>query len=200
MIAFIEGILSEINENAIVLNVNGIGYEILTGNTQNLKLGTVYKFYTCVIYREDSQTLYGFETSAQCKLFKLLVEKVSGVGPKLALAMLTYFSMDALCKIIMLEDFVQLAHCPGVGKKTAQRLVLELKDHLRKKPITSELETLQLESSGQSHLTQEVVQTLTALGYSKKQAEQLWSSVAGQITSTDTTETALKKIFALQKS
>ena len=85
MIAFLEGILESSGSNEVIINVSGVGYEIFVKNPQEFKLQQPYRFYTYVVYREDSQQLYGFKNIEQRKFFKILVEKVKGVGPKLAL-------------------------------------------------------------------------------------------------------------------
>ena len=124
MIAFLEGILESSGSNDIILNVNGVGYEVFVKNPHVYKVQQTYRFYTYAVYREDSQQLYGFKDIEQRNFFKLLVEKVKGVGPKLALELLSFFSMNDLCAIIFNQNVERLAECPGVGKKTAQRLIL----------------------------------------------------------------------------
>lgn len=192
MISFLEGRLEEIYSTSIVLNVNGIGYEIFVTQPQHFKAEKTYRIYTCPIYREDSQSLYGFESSEQRNFFKLLVEKVSGVGPKLALTLLSFFKMADLCSIIFNHDADQLSKCPGIGKKTAQRLILELHDYLKKLPIDT------APSPSQSHT--DAVEALVVLGYARKQAEQLIEKIQTEITSTDTVETILKKAFRVNRN
>ena len=132
MIAFIEGVIEEIGTSELIVNVNGIGYEVFSTHPEQFELAQSYRLYTYAVYREDNQQLYGFKELEQRNFFKLLVEKVNGVGPKLALTMLGFFSMQDLCTIVLMDDADALAKCPGIGKKTAQRLILELQDHLKK--------------------------------------------------------------------
>ena len=192
MISFLEGKLEEIYNSSVILNVNGIGYEIFVTQPQQFKLEKGYRIYTCPIYREDSQSLYGFENPEQRNFFKLLVEKVSGVGPKLALGIMSFFKMSDLCSIIFNNDANQLSKCPGIGKKTAQRLILELHDYLKKLPIDT---TTSLAS--QSH--SDAVEALIVLGYARKQAEQLIERIKVEITPEDTVETILKKVFKFNR-
>ncbi|MGX8716683.1 MAG: Holliday junction branch migration protein RuvA [bacterium] len=192
MISFLEGKIEEIYNTSIILNVNGVGYEVFVTQPQQFKTETTCKIYTCPIYREDSQSLYGFENPEQRNFFKLLVEKVSGVGPKLALGILSFFKMSDLCSIIFNNDANQLSKCPGIGKKTAQRLILELHDYLKKLPVDTPSSTV-----SKSHA--DAVEALVVLGYARKQAEQLIEKIQAEITSEDTVETILKKVFKLHR-
>lgn len=193
MISFLEGKLEEIYGTSVILNVNGIGYEIFVTQPQHFKAEKSYRIYTCPIYREDSQSLYGFEGPEQRNFFKLLVEKVSGVGPKLALTLLSFFKMADLCSIIFNHDADQLSKCPGIGKKTAQRLILELHDYLKKLPIDAVPSP-----TSQSHT--DAVEALVVLGYARKQAEQLIEKIHTEITPEDSVETILKKAFKFNRS
>lgn len=188
MIAFLEGVLEEVEVDAILLNVHGVGYEIFVQNPQAFQFQQSYRLYTYTVYREDSQQLYGFPDLEQRNFFKLLVDKVNGVGPKLALAILRHFSMDELCSVIFNQDVDVLSKCPGIGKKTAQRLILELHDYLKKSPV-------KISSSVQ----RDTIEALTVLGYARKQAESIVDQIKEEISDTDTVETVLKKVFKLKK-
>ena len=188
MISFLKGILEEIESTHIVLNVNGVGYEVFVSNPQSFKLDQTYKIYTYGVYREDSQSLYGFSDLEQRNFFKLLVEKVNGVGPKVALGILAFFSMEDLCSIIFNNDADNLAKCPGIGKKTAQRLILELHDYLKKSPILK-----QISSKKSTH--NDAIEALIGLGYARKQAERLIDKIKSEITEDDSVENILKKAF-----
>ena len=193
MISFLEGKLEEVYNISIVLNVNGIGYEIFVTQPQQFRTEENYRIYTCPIYREDNQSLYGFESAEQRNFFKLLIEKVSGVGPKLALGILGFFQMPDLCSIIFNHDADRLSQCPGIGKKTAQRLILELHDCMKKMPINNPSS-----SASQSHT--DAIEALVVLGYARKLAEQLIEKTKTDIHSTDTVETILKKVFKRNRS
>ena len=188
MIAFLEGILKSSGSNDIILNVNGVGYEVFVKNPHVYKVQQTYRFYTYAVYREDSQQLYGFKDIEQRNFFKLLVEKVKGVGPKLALELLSFFSMNDLCAIIFNQNVERLAECPGVGKKTAQRLILELQDYLKKVPTTVVHSTF-------SAACRDAIDALVVLGYGRKQAENLLDDIKMDIQADDSVETILRKIF-----
>lgn len=188
MISFLEGILEEIETTHVVLNVHGIGYDIFVTDPKKFNLSETYKIYTYAVYREDSQTLYGFMDSEERNFFKLLVEKVNGVGPKVALGILAFFNMNDLCSIIFNNDTDNLAKCPGIGKKTAQRLILELQDYLKKSPLLKQLTTKK-----STHM--DAIEALIVLGYSRKQAEVLIEKVKTDIKEDDSVEVILKKAF-----
>lgn len=188
MISFLEGILEEIETTHVVLNVGGVGYEVFVTQPENFKRSETYRIYTYAVYREDSQTLYGFMDSEQRNFFKLLVEKVNGVGPKVALGILAFFNMNDLCSIIFNNDPDSLARCPGIGKKTAQRLILELQDYLKKSPILK-----QVAAKKSTHT--DATEALIVLGYSRKQAEALIEKIKADIKEDDSVEIILKKVF-----
>lgn len=188
MISFLEGVLEEIETTHVVLNVGGIGYDVFVTHPQNFKLAETYRIYTYAVYREDSQTLYGFMDSEQRNFFKLLVEKVNGVGPKVALGILAFFNMNDLCSIIFNNDSDNLSKCPGIGKKTAQRLILELQDYLKKSPILKQVATKK-----STHM--DAIEALIVLGYSRKQAEMLIEKIKTDIKEEDSVEIILKKVF-----
>jgi Holliday junction DNA helicase RuvA len=130
MITSIQGLLSECTALRAVVELNGLGYEVNIPVTTAEKLpapGAQVKLHTLVIYREDAQTLYGFATPAERDFFRLMIETVSGVGPKLALTIMSRMSLPVLEASIRDGDVAGLSKCPGIGKKTAERLVIELR-------------------------------------------------------------------------
>ena len=130
MITSINGLLTEATPLRAVIELNGFGYEVNIPVTTAEKLpspGAQVKLHTLVIYREDAQTLYGFATPAERDFFRLMIETVSGVGPKLALTILSRMSLPLLESAIRNGDVAGLSKCPGIGKKTAERLVIELR-------------------------------------------------------------------------
>ncbi len=130
MITSIHGLLTEATPLRAVVELNGFGYEVHIPVTTAEKLpapGAQVKLHTLVIYREDAQTLYGFATPAERDFFRLMIETVSGVGPKLALTILSRMSLPLLESAIRNGDVAGLSKCPGIGKKTAERLVIELR-------------------------------------------------------------------------
>lgn len=190
MIAFIEGIVEEIGTSELIVNVNGIGYEVFTAHPERFEFAQSYRLYTYAVYREDNQQLYGFKELEQRNFFKLLVEKVNGVGPKLALTMLGFFPMQDLCTIVLMNDADALAKCPGIGKKTAQRLILELQDHLKKGVSIKPVKTVV------SSAYTDAVEALSVLGYARKQAESLIDAIKPHLSPDDSVETILKKVFS----
>lgn len=129
MISILNGTLIEATAGTAVIDVNGIGFELgISGTTASslAQVGSPTRLYTRMVVREDSCTLFGFATKDERTMFDKLVS-VSGVGAKLALAILSSFTVPELYTLVMMEDDKGMATVPGVGKKTAQRLILELK-------------------------------------------------------------------------
>ena len=130
MITSIQGALAEATPLRAVVELNGLGYEVNIPVTTAEKLpapGATVKLHTLVIYREDAQTLYGFASATDRDFFRTMIETVSGVGPKLALTILSGMSLPVLENAIRNGDVASLSKCPGVGKKTAERLIVELR-------------------------------------------------------------------------
>jgi Holliday junction DNA helicase RuvA len=133
MITSIQGLLTEATPLRAIVEIAGFGYEVNIPVTTAEKLpasGATVKLHTLVIYREDAQTLYGFATPAERDFFRLMIETVSGVGPKLALTIMSRMSLPVLESAIRDGDVAGLSKCPGIGKKTAERLVVELRAKL----------------------------------------------------------------------
>jgi holliday junction DNA helicase RuvA len=132
MISFLEGELVEKSGSRVVVAVAGIGYEVLVPTSVVAKLppiGRQARMHTRLVVREDSMTLYGFSTPDERELFDLLVG-VTGVGPKVALSFLSALTPDAVRRSVIAGDAAALTIVPGVGKKVAQRVVLDLRDRL----------------------------------------------------------------------
>ena len=133
MITSISGTLVSATPLTAVIETGGLGYEVHIPVTTAERLppaGRPAKLHTLVVYREDAHTLYGFATEEERNFFRLLVEKVTGVGPKMALSVMSKLSLATLKAAIASGDVALLAKCPGIGKKTAERLVIELRDKL----------------------------------------------------------------------
>lgn len=130
MINSITGTLSSATPLQAIVELNGFGYEVNIPVTTAEKLppaGSSVKLHTLVIYREDAQTLYGFATAAERDFFRLMIENVTGVGPRMALNIMSRLSLPLLESAIRSGDIGTLAKSPGIGRKTAERLVVELK-------------------------------------------------------------------------
>ncbi|MGH2811591.1 MAG: Holliday junction branch migration protein RuvA, partial [Actinomycetota bacterium] len=169
--------------DAAVIEVGGVGYLIHTPNgvLTSLKAGAEVKLVTHMVVREDAITLYGFETSEQRAVFGILVG-VNGVGPKLALAVLSAFDPDALRKVVASGDVETLTAVPGVGKKGAQRMVLELTERLG-----AGLEAMPSASS-------EVRKALIGLGYTPAELRGVLDSVTSDAPVEEQIKAALKEL------
>lgn len=174
MYSYIKGQLVEIEEDKIVVEAGGIGYNVYTtGQTfQYLPpVGENVKVYTYLHLREDIMMLYGFLSKDELKVFKLLLG-VNGIGPKGALAILSVMTTDDLRFAVLGDDAKAIAKAPGVGAKTAQRLILELKDKLKlEDAFEQKLSHVQAKTTTNVNgVKNEAVQALVALGYSSSEA------------------------------
>lgn len=172
MYAFLQGKLFSKNAGEVVINCSGVGYLLNTSlrSFEQLPALDVDVFlYTYLIVREDSHQLYGFIDNQELELFKLLIS-ISGVGPKVALGILSSITPSALSSSIMRNDIIQLQKLPGIGKKTAERLVLELKDKISRIDTGANNSVSNTESINSS-VRDEAVSALIALGYNKTVAE-----------------------------
>lgn len=174
MIAFVKGLLDTVAEDHIIVENQGMGYEILVPGSvvQAMpQVGNMVKIYTYMYVREDVLQLYGFLTKDQLKMFKLLIT-VNGIGPKGALGILTVMDVDTLRLAILSDDAKSIAKSPGIGAKTAGKLILELKDkcHLEDileaggHEVTPVLDAIDKEARN------DAIQALVALGYSASEA------------------------------
>ena len=166
MIGRIAGLLLEKNPPQVLLDANGVGYEIDVpmSTFYNLpELGGKVMLYTHLVVREDAHLLFGFATDAERKVFRQLL-KVSGIGARTALAVLSGMSVGDLAQTVTLQDAGRLTKVPGIGKKTAERLLLELKGKLGAE-LASQVEVNRLPPAGS-----DVLNALISLGYNEKEA------------------------------
>ena len=195
MIRYIKGILMEIGDNYIVLENQGIGYQIfISGQTFEYlpDTGAELKVYIYFQVREDAFVWYGFLTKDDLNIFQLLLG-VNGVGPKGALAILSVLSPDDLRFAVCSDDVKKIATAPGVGNKTAQRVVLELKDKLKLEDAFSKDSSDLSPNPKVSQMTEkknEALMALTSLGYSSSESLKALSSI--ECTPDDTVENLLK--------
>jgi Holliday junction DNA helicase RuvA len=182
MIAFIKGQLIECQLTLAILEVNGIGYEVhvpLTTVEKLPSLGDAVKLFTHATYREDSQTLYGFIDRESRDFFRMIVDKVSGIGPKIALNLLGSLSLQTLKVSIASGDVAMLSKAQGLGKKTAERIVVELKDKVLPKELSQDTKVSpsSLDTSQQADISQnltnfqDAVSALLTLGYKATDAD-----------------------------
>ncbi|MDY2986336.1 MAG: Holliday junction branch migration protein RuvA [Peptoniphilus sp.] len=189
MFDFIKGEVVEINENHCTVETNDFGYVLYMPEKEITELSyKQYKIFLRLIVREDSLTLYGFLTRESRTLFDLLTS-VSSVGPKVALGILSAISLDNIVYSISVEDADILTQAPGVGKKTAQRIVLELKDKIAKYSfnIKSESVSTVVDNDG-------VIDALVSLGYSSYEAKIALSGVDKSISISEQIKYALKNL------
>jgi holliday junction DNA helicase RuvA len=195
MITSIQGTLVAVSPLRAVVEANGLGYEVNIPVTTAERLpapGATVKLHTLAIYREDAQTLYGFAGAAERDFFRLLVEKVTGVGPKLALSIMSRLSLPVLQGAIAAGDVALLAKCPGIGRKTAERLVVELKGAAA--PAGTQLPgAAPAPEGGVSPRLRDAVMALVALGYKAPDADKVVRQAALALPPTATTEQLVKK-------
>lgn len=190
MISYICGKLTYKDESRIILEANGIGYDISISlfSYQTLPIvGEDCKVYTNMIVREDGISLVGFSTTEEKTLFDKLIT-VSGVGPKLALCVLSGINYTDLVIAILKEDANVIAKIKGVGKKTSERIILELKDKMM--GLDDVTQTAQVIDVLPSSVMNDAIITLMSLGMNKNDATNLIKSVAGQ---DDTVESLITK-------
>lgn len=194
MIAYIKGTLTEIYEDSIVVEQGGIGYYIqIPGAVFDIlpPCGSELKVHTYFYVREDVVSLYGFLTREDLNIFRLLLT-VSGIGPKGALGILSAITPDNLRFAILSEDSKTIAKAPGIGAKTAKRLIIELKDKLNLSDALeiSKEHAVQEGETVDGNIRTEAVEALTALGYSGAEALRAVKQV--EITAEMTVEELLK--------
>ncbi|MGM0471598.1 MAG: Holliday junction branch migration protein RuvA [Bacillota bacterium] len=197
MIAQLKGELISKAEDYIIIDVNGVGYEVSipTSLHNNLpELGTAVMVYTHTYVREDRFVLYGFLQQSELQLFRQLL-KISKIGPKVAIGILSALQVRDFKLAITQEDIETLKQVKGIGKKTAQRLILELKGKIDLEELTTADESI--EQSTDQKQRQEAVQGLVNLGYKKSQAQQVVQSVASDLSSASEVEEIIK--LALQE-
>ncbi len=178
MFAYIKGSLEQKSNNYVVIDVGGIGYKIFmaTKAIETLgEIGKVVKVHTHYYVREDNISLYGFNTNEELRMFELLLQ-VSGIGAKSAIAMLSEISPSSFALAVISDDISQLVKIPGIGKKTAARIVLELKDKLKTEETITKTEEVKLSITNEEE-TSEAIAALQVLGYTKREIEKALENV-----------------------
>ena len=188
MIGRITGTLAEKSPPQLLIDVNGIGYEIDVpmSSFYNLPaLGERVTLLTHFVVREDAQVLFGFLTHDERATFRLLV-KISGVGPRTALSILSGLSVNELAQAVSLQEAGRLVKVPGIGKKTAERLLLELKGKLG--------DALTVPASVASNAQGDILQALLALGYSDREAAAALKALPADVGVSDGIKLALRAL------
>ncbi|AWB58464.1 Holliday junction branch migration protein RuvA [Colwellia sp. Arc7-D] len=205
MIGRLRGTLIEKMAPEILIECHGVGYEVTMPMTSIYALGEINQeatLYTHFVVREDAQLLYGFANKVERKLFRLLI-KVNGVGPKLGLAILSGMSADQFVSCVIHDDLTTIVKIPGVGKKTAERLLIEMRDRLKDWQTNSsdalahmmptdvnQANTFVSDNKG------DAINALVSLGYSQQQADKAVKSVyEATKTSEDLIRNALKAML-----
>lgn len=183
MIGRLSGVLLEKQAPSLLLDVNGVGYEVeapMTTFYQLPEIGQAATLHTHLVVREDAQLLYGFATQTERRVFRSLI-KVNGVGARMALTILSGMSVDAFLSAIHENDTASLVKLPGVGKKTAERLVIEMKDRLKDleaaaadwHPTTAPVASTKAVSTA----VDDAAEALVALGYKPAEARKMLQSL-----------------------
>ena len=194
MITSIQGVLAESTPLRAVVEVGGFSYEVNVPVTTAERLpraGSVVRLHTLVIYREDSQTLYGFASAEDRDFFRLMIENVTGVGPKMALSIMSRLSLPLLQGAIRSGDVATLAKCPGIGKKTAERLVVELKAKVGGGAAVTLLSAGDAAAAHSPHA--DAVAALVALGYKVGDADEAVRRASLALGDSATTEAMIRK-------
>ena len=196
MIVRLTGTLVSATPLSAVVDVAGVGYEVHVPLTTAEKLpaaGGRVLLHTYAVYREDAHTLYGFHSTEERDFFRLMVEKVTGIGPKLALSVLSRLSLPVLQGAITAGDVGLLAKCPGIGKKTAERLVIELRDKLGAEAPVAAVTGGVPSREGANDKFRDAVLALVALGYKAPDADKAIREAAVSLGPTATTEALIKQ-------
>ena len=173
MFAYIKGSLEMKSSGYIVIDINGLGYKVFMSQNNIDTIGELHniiKVFTYVKVREDDISIFGFKTQEELKMFELLIS-VSGVGAKSALVMLSCIEPSDFAIAVISNDVKVLTKVPGIGNKSAQRIILELKDKLKEEQIEEKIENLSKKTKDNSENINEAISGLMVLGYSKKDIE-----------------------------
>ena len=171
MIGSLRGRLTLKQAPAVIIECHGVGYEVETPMSTFLELpptGDELFLFTHMVVREDAQMLYGFATEEERALFRMLL-KISGVGAKMGLAVLSAMSVDGFRRCVEYEDAASLVKVPGVGKKTAERLIIEMRDRIDTPSAQSGAATVEVQAGAKS----EAVDALISLGYKPREVQKL---------------------------
>jgi len=195
MIGFLKGRLAYKQPPSVLVDVNGVGYELEAPMSTFYGLpaaGEPVALFTHLVVREDAHILFGFGTDAERRLFRGLL-KVSGVGPKIALGILSGASVDDFLRIIEAENVAMLTRIPGIGRKTAERIIIEMRDSAQKLSVPSSGANAASDSAGALSAQSEAFAALIALGYKPPEAARLLKAADEPgLTTTEIIRRALK--------
>jgi Holliday junction DNA helicase RuvA len=191
MLVHIEGSLVEIGPLHAVIGIGGLGYRVnipLTTTEKLPKLGEIIKLHLSEIIREDQHDLYGFLSKNERDFFELLIGKVSGIGPKIALNIMSRLSLNTLKNAIFSRDVNLLSQCHGIGKKTAERIVIELGDRVKSGQTIARSDDVAI----QSDMPQDAVHALISLGYKPAEADKCVRNAVAKIGEAASSEELIK--------
>ena len=193
MISHIKGVVDEKFGSSVVVDVNGVGYEVMVpyGDFEDAGLGEEKKFYTYHAVREQSEELYGFSTLTAKRLFELLIS-VNGVGPKAGIAILSLASAEDVRNAIANADTAFISKASGVGKKSAERVIVDLRDKVGAPSFYGATE-VQVGVIGGKKESDEALDALMALGFSLKEASTALENVDSSLSTEERIKLALKK-------
>jgi len=200
MIYFLKGAVAQVLDSSVIVDINGMGWQVFMSGSALDRLphvGENVMLYTHMQTKEDSTSLYGFLDQQEKQLFEILIS-VTGVGPKAALNILSVLSPEQLITAILSDDVATLSKAPGIGKKTSQRISLELRDKLKSKGMETNLDPQQ--SLGASHEQRhDAIDALIALGYKKTDAvKAVMETALTDMKTEEIIRLALRKIAAKQ--
>ena len=198
MIAYLKGTVLEASPLELILDVQGVGYTIQIPITTAEKIppiGQNCELYIHSVYREDNASLYGFVAKSDRDFFRLIIEKVSGIGPRIALSILSKMSVEILQNAIFNQDTSLLSQCPGIGKKTAERLVIELKDKVStsNQSLNSETSLANSKANYSNSKYKDAVSSLITLGYKLPEADKRVSKALQNLGADVPTEAIIKE-------
>ena len=174
MFAYLKGSLEVKTKGYIVIDVGGVGYKVFMSETAIEKLGEVgetVKVHTFLRVREDDMSIYGFNTNEELRMFELLLS-VSGIGAKSAITILSNITPYSFAIAVITDDVNKIKSLPGIGPKSAQRIILELKDKINKEEATQEIEDEKvIKQAEDKEKVSEAISALQVLGYSRKEIE-----------------------------
>lgn len=180
MIAFLSGIILEKEATKLILNVQGVGYEVFTSTNTSALLGDINQpatLFINTVVREDAFLLYGFHSKEEKQLFTMLTS-INKIGPKIAIGILSSITPSELQNIVLSNNPVALAKLPGIGIKTAPKIILELKDKIGTLNIDSNINASNIK-------VQEAISGLTTLGFSNSQAQKAVQNAVEELSDTD---------------
>lgn len=197
MFAYIKGSLEIKTRGYIVIDVNGVGYKIFMSETAIEKLGEIgenVKVHTYLKVREDDMSLYGFNTNEELRMFELLLQ-VSGIGAKSAITILSNITPSQFAIAVITNDVSKIKSLPGIGPKTAQRIILELKDKIKSEEAIPENRTIDnTKEEEDSEKITEATSALQVLGYSKKEIEKALQKVESELSVEEIIKIGLKNL------